>query len=257
MADGTVWIENDFLPLLLKAWNEIDEEEALRVDGDRRLMIRSYSELIAQDPDGNDIQLFAEAAGQLGVSLYGWDGSALQRLLLEADQTLRQQHVLWDPNAGPAAPIRWRGETAGEATVALYGEDAGGTIDRLVVNPIAVTSTPASQDRRPVEAVAVPAAVADIWAPGLTSSEYMDVVFEVVNVDGTNDAVLEDFGVDYGNDAGAIDRYFGREIAFPAGEVGQHFGPHRIWGDDAIMAEANFANRLEVHVYIVEEGTAL
>jgi hypothetical protein len=218
--------------------------------------IRSWSIVIGDD-GARERPVLVEPGRQLATMLYGHTGAAAGRLLIEADDTLREQLILWDPNAGPAAPIRWRGETAGEAAVALYGEDAGGTIDRLVVNPIAITSTPAAPDRRAVEAVAIPAAVADVWTPGLAATVYMDIEMEVVNVDGVNDAVLEDLGIDYGNDGAAIDRYFVREVAMPAGEAGKRFGPYRIWGDDAIMAEANAAGDLELHIYILEEGTAL
>jgi hypothetical protein len=207
---------------------------------------------------GGPVPLLGEDDGTLrnwGL-LVGRDATAEERpVLVEADRTLRAQQILWDPNAGPAAPIRWRGETAGEATVALYGEDGAGAIDRLIVNPIQVTSV--APDKRPVEAVAIPNAVADIWTPGLANTVYMDVELEVVNVDGANDAVLEDLGIDYGNDGAAINRYFAREVAMPAGEAGKRFGPYRIWGDDAIMAEADAAARLELHIYILEEGTAL
>jgi hypothetical protein len=110
--------------------------------------------------------------------------------------------------------------------------------------------------KRPVEAIAIPAAEADVWTPGLLVTVYLDVEFELVNVDGTNDATAVWLGIDYGNDGGASDEYFCTNITLTAGEVGTRLGPYRIWGDDAVRAVCALANDAALHVYIVGEGTA-
>jgi hypothetical protein len=221
--------------------------------------IRNWAIVIGSDGT-RERPVLVEPGRQLASMLYGHTGAAAGRLLIEADNTLRQQAILWDPNAGPAAPIRWRGETAGEATVALYGEDAGGTIDRLVVNPIAITSTPASQAKRVADSVAITNALDDVWDPndlyGLTAADYIDVELFVSNITAATDGVLENLGVDLA-DAGAIDSIWAAEVPMPAGEIGKSLGVFRMGGDDVIMAEADANAVLQLHIRIVEEGTAL
>jgi hypothetical protein len=106
---------------------------------------------------------------------------------------------------------------------------------------------------RVVQGIAVPAAEADVWTPALGATVYLDVEFELVNVDGTNDATAS-VGIDYANDGDASNRYFVRTVNVLAGEVGVRVGPYRIRGDDAIRAVANAASDVELQVYILEEG---
>lgn len=122
--------------------------------------------------------------------------------------------------------------------------------DQLQVDVVPTT-------KRAIEAAAVPSTEADVWTPGLAATAYLDVVFELVNIDGTNDATGVRLGIDYGNDGAASNAYFCFDITLTAGEVGTRLGPYRIWGDDAIRAEADAANDATLHVFIVEEGTAI
>ncbi len=112
------------------------------------------------------------------------------------------------------------------------------------------------EQKRPIEAIAIPAAEADVWTPGLAATVYMDVEFELVNVDGTVDATGVWLGIDYGNDGAASDAYFCTNITLTVSEVGTRLGPYRIWGDDAIRAVCALADDAVLHVYILNEGTA-
>jgi hypothetical protein len=125
-----------------------------------------------------------------------------------------------------------------------------------VGTPIEILNGLKSSIKRPIEAIAITTSLADVWVPALTSAVYLDIELEVVNIDGTNDATLSALGVDYGNDEGAINKSFATSIVIPAGEVGFRIGPYRIWGDDAIMAQASANGDLVLHIYIVEEGVA-
>lgn len=109
---------------------------------------------------------------------------------------------------------------------------------------------------RVVDGIAIPSTQADVWTPGLAATVYMDVEFEFVNMTAADD-VLERFGIDYANNSDAINRYLASwDIPIRTGEVGPRIGPFRIGGNDAIRAEAKTASTIEMHVYIIKEGTA-
>jgi hypothetical protein len=140
--------------------NEIDKAFSLRSDSDRRLMTRAYSELIAADSDGNDIQLLAEDDG-----------------------TGRSQTILWDYTGG--AQIRAAGEpTTGEARVVVCGKDEAGNIDAFLTDQHQVLWTRSYEDSIIAPPIQLPAADGILWNPAGVATELYEVDFIVVNTSG-------------------------------------------------------------------------
>lgn len=151
-------------------------------------------------------------------------------------------------------------ESSGQLGASLYGYDyTNTTLRRVAVDANGyqlVSYTPAtSPTKKVVDAVAVPAAEADVWDPGGTSSDYYDIEIEIVNVDGTNAATALSVGVDVG-DTGSTTYYLIYNTSIPAASVGTRIGPYRIGGDDVIRAVTTNALDAILVIYVVDEGTA-
>ena len=202
---------------------------------------------------GHPVEALCEDDGTARVQLIGYDGSSQTRIDTEADGELKVVNYGYNG----AALKQFLTETDGELKTVFYGKDSDSNIDPLRTNAnqqlqVEVVSG-SSNTRRVVDAVAVPAAIADVWTPGETSSEYLDFYFEVVNIDGTN-TVDVDVGVDLEN-GGTVDYYFMYQEEIPAGGSVRK-GPYRIGGDDAVMANASAASDAVLHIYVTEEGDA-
>lgn len=195
--------------------------------------------------------------------LYGWfllhgqDSAGTEKALLTASDG--EVYVLAAGRDASGNVQEFLVASAGEKYVLLAGRDASDNIQECLVatdGTLQVSSTSTSQSRTVVDAVAIPAAVADVWDPGTDNTDYFDIEFEIVPIDTSNDATGVEVGVDYGDSSGAIDRYFVRGLTVTSQEVGVRLGPYRIGGDDVIMAACDNADDAELHIYIVDEGTA-
>ena len=128
--------------------------------------LRIYSLTVGRDSAGNDKVVNVEPTGEqrnvmMGETLAG----TIERLLLENDQTLREQTILWDG----AGQVRWLADAAGKAHVIMNGDD-GGVISPIEVNPVKV-------------AVELNNSVLAQAAPGAPSTEF---VVYTVPVNGAN-----------------------------------------------------------------------
>jgi hypothetical protein len=177
--------------------------------------------------------------------------------LAENDGTTRIQLVAWD-----GAQERVLNETSGRLAIVAYGKDSGANEDPLRTNANqqlqveVVDGT--SKQQRVVDPFLIPAVEADVWAPGLANTIYVDFEFELVNMDGTNDATGVDIGIDLGDDGGGTpDFYLLKSAELSAKGVGLRKGPYRMGGDDAITGVAAAANDVVMHVYIIKEETAV
>lgn len=203
---------------------------------------------IRMQPDGTvraySLQAYRDEAGEERYAVVGPDGQQFTG------------PFIYD-SAG-AAWVEMMGEPTGEQRNVLLGKDAGGNIDALRTNASQQLEVDISgtESRNPIEGIAVPAALADVWVPGGANTYFYDIMLELVPIDIANNATGVTVGVDYGNDGAAINHYFCRNITVPTSAIGTWLGPRRIWGDDAIMAEATSgANDLELYIHILREGT--
>lgn len=159
--------------------------------------------------------------------------------------------LLWDGSSD----VRWQvASVDGEAKVYLMGDDSG-TPEGVALNSdhqlqVELVEGP----KRVIDAAAVPNGIADVWVLGGANTEYVDLEFEVVNIDGAADVDV-DVGVDLA-DGGGVDYYFMFQETVPAGGSVRK-GPFRIGADDAVMANASAANDAVIHFYITGEGSAV
>ncbi|HUW95147.1 MAG TPA: hypothetical protein VMW58_05130 [Anaerolineae bacterium] len=234
-AQSMVQLVNEFLDLRVTGTPDNNDPSA------RTLLFR-------QQPDGTlraySLQSFIDADGDERIAVVGPDGQ----------QFMGQ----WIYDSAGAAWVEMMGEPTGEQRNVIIGADAAGNLDTLRTNADheLIVDVDGSTSRNPIEGIAVPAALADIWTPGGANTYFYDIMIELVPIDVANNATGVTVGVDYGNDGAAIDHYFCRNITVNTSVVGTWIGPRRIWGDDAIMAEATSgANDLEAYIHILREGT--
>ena len=218
MADER-FISNEFFDILLRAHNRNQASTVMLLEDDGTL--RTWSVQVGQDADGNE-----------------------RPALIEADRTSRQQMVLWDPAAGPAAPIRWRGETLGEAAVSLHGADEADNLDNLRTDPDRVQWTRPYEGLVQVDPVEVPVVEGVLWDPGAVAAQLFEVSFLVVNNDAGGVAVTVSIGVEIGGGGGGLAApgywMFNEIIPYP-GSSGWR-GPFVIAGDDDVRGVAGVAN---------------
>ena len=203
---------------------------------------------IRMQPDGTvraySLQAYRDEAGEERYAVVGPDGQ----------QFMGQ----WVYDSAGAAWVRMMGEPTGEQRNVVIGADVAGNLDTLRTNADheLIVDIAGTKSRNPVEGIAIPLALADVWVPGGANTYFYDIMLELVPIDIAADATGVTVGVDYGNDAGAIDTYFFRNITLTTSEIGARVGPHRIWGDDAIMAECTSgANDAQLLIHILSEGT--
>jgi hypothetical protein len=272
-----VYLKNSALQMLLSVQNEIDRLVALRNDAERRLMVRSYSEIILLDQNGNPIQARAEADGTLRGQVVLWDFTGVQQIRAAGEPATGQAQVsLWghdgiqlrrlaiqDLGLGAGAPgpavvtqegfdgAAWRGwryEPSGEPTISLHGQDEAANVDALRTDPNRILWKRDYPGYVQVDPVEIPVAEGILWNPGATAAQLFEVSFLVINNDAGAAAVTVSVGVDIaaGGALASPEWWMFNEIVPYPGTSGWR-GPFVIAGDDDVRGVASAANDASIH----------
>lgn len=254
MGQNHIWLDNPFVAFLLKASNLQNEEDALRLDNERRLMIHSYSLLVGHNAAGAETEVFVEDEGQLGVSLYGGGPTDIEQVAVQdlgggagTPHGLINTPLLWDGAnfVNPGAETQARGAAQ---RMMFQGQDEATNPDAVRTDPNRILWLRNYLGYVQVPSAEVPAPEGDVWNPGAAGTVLYEFCFLVTNNDAGGAAVTVSVGIDVGAvGALAAPEYVMFEEVVPYPGTSGWRGPFVMNGDDAVRAEASVANDASIH----------
>lgn len=182
---------------------------------------RRYT-LLVGEASGTETVIELEATGEQKIVNYGYNGSALTKLLLE---------------------------TGGQLISVGYGKDEGNVLDAFRTDPNRVPLSRPHEEYVSVASAEIPVAQGDLWDPGLADTIRYLVQFMVINNDAGKAAVT---GVYVGREIDSVGglaapNYWMYNETIPHPGHSTWSDPFLIHGDDAIRGVAAVANDASIH----------